>query len=105
MFALRRLRFLTVRRLNSRSTAASSAVSRSTARETFRARCAIVSSICTHSEVCQVEWDAKREQVVCPCHRSAYDVFGNVLHGPPPRPLRTYPVSVIDGGVYIKFDV
>jgi cytochrome b6-f complex iron-sulfur subunit len=64
-----------------------------------------LSSICTHSEVCQVEWDARREQVVCPCHRSAYDVFGNVLHGPPPRPLRSYPVTVIDGGVYVKFEV
>jgi cytochrome b6-f complex iron-sulfur subunit len=72
-----------------------------TAAKDYRA----LSSICTHSEICQVEWDARREQVVCPCHRSAYDVFGNVLHGPPPRPLRTYPVAVIDGGVYVKFDV
>jgi cytochrome b6-f complex iron-sulfur subunit len=72
-----------------------------TAAKDYRA----LSSICTHSEICQVEWDPKREQVVCPCHRSAYDVFGNVLSGPPPRPLRTYPVAVIDGGVYVKFEV
>lgn len=72
-----------------------------TAAKDYRA----LSSICTHSEICQVEWDSKREQVICPCHRSAYDVFGNVLRGPPPRPLRSYPVAVIDGGVYVKFEV
>ncbi len=69
-----------------------------TAAKDYRA----LASICTHSEVCQVEWDARRDQVVCPCHRAAYDVFGNVLHGPPPRPLRTFPVAVIDGRVYVK---
>ena len=61
-----------------------------------------LSAICTHSEVCQVTWDPAREQVLCPCHNAAFDTYGNVLHGPPPRPLRTYPVSVIDGQVYVR---
>ena len=64
-----------------------------------------LSAICTHSEVCQVAWDAKRDQVVCPCHHAAFDAFGNVLRGPPPRPLPSYPVAVIDGGVYVRFEV
>lgn len=61
-----------------------------------------LSATCTHSEVCQVEWDPRREQIRCPCHRAAFDLFGNVLHGPPPRPLRAYPVAVIEGRVYVR---
>jgi cytochrome b6-f complex iron-sulfur subunit len=61
-----------------------------------------LSATCTHSEVCQVEWRPNRQELECPCHRAAFDVFGNVLHGPPPRPLPVYPVEVIGDGVYLK---
>jgi len=61
-----------------------------------------LSAICTHSEICQVEWSAARQELLCPCHRAAFDVFGNVLHGPPPQPLRSYAVEVIGESVYLK---
>jgi cytochrome b6-f complex iron-sulfur subunit len=61
-----------------------------------------VSRTCTHSGVCLVDWDSKRQQFVCPCHKGAYDLYGNVMSGPPPRPLKSRDVEVRDGRVYVK---
>ncbi len=61
-----------------------------------------VSRTCTHSGVCLVDWDGKRQQFVCPCHRGVYDPYGNVVSGPPPRPLKSREVVVHDGRVYVK---
>lgn len=61
-----------------------------------------LSATCTHSQICRVQWDASKQQFGCPCHRSAFDVHGNVLHGPPPRPLRSYGVKVINDEVYVR---
>lgn len=61
-----------------------------------------VSRTCTHSGVCLVDWDDRRQQFVCPCHRGLFDVYGNVVGGPPPRPLKSRPVEVRDGQVYVK---
>jgi cytochrome b6-f complex iron-sulfur subunit len=57
---------------------------------------------CTHSEVCLVDWDPKRRQLVCPCHRGIFDLNGNVVAGPPPRPLERRDVVVRDGAVYVR---
>jgi len=57
---------------------------------------------CTHSEVCLVEWDAKRRQLVCPCHRGIFDLNGNVVAGPPPRPLERLDVVIREGAVYVR---
>lgn len=61
-----------------------------------------LSATCTHSEICLVDWDAERNQLVCPCHRGVFDLFGNVVSGPPPRPLARREVVVKNGGVYVK---
>ena len=61
-----------------------------------------LSATCTHSEVCLVEWDGERRQLVCPCHRGVFDLQGNVVSGPPPRPLTQRPVVVRDGAVYVR---
>lgn len=57
---------------------------------------------CTHSKVCHVLYDRDLEQLVCPCHRGAFDLHGNVLSGPPPRPLATREVFVRDGEIFVK---
>ena len=61
-----------------------------------------LSATCTHSDVCQVQWEAQRRQVVCPCHRGIFDLNGSVLSGPPPRPLQYRDVVERDGNLYLK---
>lgn len=61
-----------------------------------------LASTCTHSDICHVQWDPDREQLICPCHRGAFDLYGNVLSGPPPRPLPTREVIVEEGDVFVK---
>jgi cytochrome b6-f complex iron-sulfur subunit len=48
---------------------------------------------CTHLG-CTVPWVEKEEQFACPCHRSAYDITGNVIASPAPRPLDFYPLTI-----------
>jgi Rieske Fe-S protein len=64
-----------------------------------------VSAVCTHMNVCQVEWDSARKLLMCPCHGGAFDVYGNVVEGPPPRPLATLAVDVQGGHIFIRREV
>ena len=59
------------------------------------------SAICTHLG-CIVFWNDQKRQIVCPCHAGFFDVEGRVISGPPPRPLSSYPVSVVDGKIFVK---
>lgn len=52
-----------------------------------------MSNICTHLG-CRVRWIADREQFYCPCHDGVFDKEGNVVSGPPPRPLDRYEAKV-----------
>lgn len=54
-----------------------------------------LSSICTHLG-CRVRWNDDNEQFLCPCHVGIFDKQGNVVAGPPPRPLDRYQ-TMIDG--------
>jgi menaquinol-cytochrome c reductase iron-sulfur subunit len=53
---------------------------------TTKAGAIALSNICTHLG-CGVRWDTDREAFICPCHNGVYDKNGNVVSGPPPRPL------------------
>ncbi len=59
-----------------------------------------MSNVCTHLG-CRVRWLADRGQFFCPCHEGQFDAHGNVLGGPPPRPLDRYPVKVENGQLFI----
>jgi cytochrome b6-f complex iron-sulfur subunit len=59
-----------------------------------------LSAICTHLS-CIVNWSEKQKQVVCPCHGAVFDLNGNVIAGPAPKPLITYDVKVIEDAVVI----
>ncbi|NOY56999.1 MAG: Rieske 2Fe-2S domain-containing protein [Actinobacteria bacterium] len=52
-----------------------------------------MSNICTHLG-CRVRWVEDRRQFYCPCHAGVYDENGNVVSGPPPRPLDRYELDV-----------
>jgi cytochrome b6-f complex iron-sulfur subunit len=64
------------------------------------ARVVAISAVCTHVR-CILGYDRERRGLVCPCHDGRFDLAGNVISGPPPKALQTYPVSVRAGEVYV----
>jgi cytochrome b6-f complex iron-sulfur subunit len=61
-----------------------------------------LSRICTHLG-CSVPWDEEKNQFICPCHGSTFNLTGEVLTAPAPRPLDIFPVRIENG--IIKVDV
>lgn len=55
---------------------------------------------CTHLG-CTVPWDPTQKKFVCPCHASQFDITGEVLAAPAPRPLDTFAVRLENGLVKI----
>ncbi len=51
------------------------------------------SAVCTHLG-CTVQLKPETSQLWCACHNGFYDLGGNVVSGPPPRPLDKYVVNV-----------
>ena len=45
---------------------------------------------CTHLG-CPYRWDDQTRRFLCPCHAAVFDLDGQVVTGPPPRPLDRYP--------------
>ena len=60
----------------------------------------VMSNICTHLG-CRVRWVSDRTEFFCPCHNGVFDKEGNVVSGPPPRPLNRYEVKVEDDQLYV----
>ena len=53
---------------------------------------------CSHAG-CSVEYDPPRRCFSCPCHRGMYDArMGNVMYGPPRRPLDEIVLQMRAGG-------
>lgn len=53
---------------------------------------------CSHAG-CSVEFDAPRRCLSCPCHNGAFDArMGNVMFGPPRRPLDEIVLQMRAGG-------
>src|SRR5215213_448323 len=53
---------------------------------------------CTHLS-CPVYFERTRGRLECPCHEGGFDVqTGNVLYGPPPRPLDSIELEMREGG-------
>lgn len=58
------------------------------------------SSICTHLS-CAVLWESGREELLCPCHNGRFAASnGEVLAGPPPRPLPIIELQERADGIY-----
>ena len=49
-------------------------------------------AVCTHLD-CTVQYKADTSQIWCACHNGLYDLSGNVVSGPPPRPLERLVVN------------
>ena len=55
---------------------------------------------CTHLG-CSVPWDEASGRFACPCHASAFDLRGDVLAPPAPRPLDLFAVRIENGIVKV----
>ncbi|HEY3053726.1 MAG TPA: Rieske 2Fe-2S domain-containing protein [Thermoanaerobaculia bacterium] len=45
-----------------------------------------LSAVCTHLG-CITRFRSDERAIACPCHGSRFDLEGNIVHGPAPRPL------------------
>lgn len=59
-----------------------------------------LSLACTHLG-CSITWDPEENKFLCPCHASHFNIEGEVLSPPAPRPLDYYPVIIEDGLVKV----
>jgi len=59
-----------------------------------------LSAVCTHLG-CIVKWVSDKGEFLCPCHGGQFSTSGQVLGGPPPKPLENYPVEVVDQDIMV----
>jgi cytochrome b6-f complex iron-sulfur subunit len=62
-----------------------------------------ISAICTHLH-CIVNWNAVIKEFECPCHGAKFNQSGEVVAGPPPRPLDLHKIEITAGNVVIDTD-
>lgn len=67
-------------------------------------RIVALSPVCTHLG-CMVVWDNNSAEFICPCHAGRYNISGDVLSGPPPRPLSKIPLKIDSGKVFVGWIV
>ncbi len=60
----------------------------------------VYSPVCTHLS-CRVAW--LDEKFKCPCHGSVFDLKGECVAGPAPRPLDTLPHKIEGGQLYVQW--
>ena len=56
---------------------------------------------CTHLG-CRINWVDEKGRYLCPCHGGVFDPDGNVVSGPPPKPLEQHPVKVEGGRIWVE---
>lgn len=59
------------------------------------------SNRCTHLG-CAVDWSSSSNQFTCPCHGGVFDAQGNVVEGPPPKPLTRLQCKIEDKTIFIR---
>ncbi len=59
-----------------------------------------ISAICTHLN-CVVNWNEILKKFECPCHGAKFNQNGEVLEGPPPRPLNLHKLQIVAGNVVV----
>jgi menaquinol-cytochrome c reductase iron-sulfur subunit len=60
----------------------------------------VFSDICTHLG-CRVTWNPQQGHYISPCHDGHFDVLGNVVSGPPPRPLDEFITRIENGNLTV----
>lgn len=60
---------------------------------------------CSH-EACTVQFVSAESMIWCACHNGKFDMDGNVISGPPPRPLPRFTVAEArDGAITVSTQV
>lgn len=59
---------------------------------------------CTHLG-CAVPWEPAEQQFICPCHASRFEMDGQVINAPAPRPLDRFPITIENGMVKVNTGV
>ncbi len=60
----------------------------------------VFSDICTHL-ACRVSWHPDFKHYISPCHDGHFDITGNNISGPPPRPLDEFVTKIENGNLSI----
>ena len=63
------------------------------------------SAVCTHLGCIVRSEPTDHHALYCACHGGMFNRDGEVVGGPPPRPLPRYPVEVRDGQVFVRITV
>ena len=64
-----------------------------------------IDNICTHGQACLSDGFLEGHQIECPLHQGRFDVrSGQPLCEPVEESLRSYPVKVEAGRVYVRLD-
>jgi len=53
------------------------------------------SAVCPHLS-CVINWNEMLKKFECPCHGAKFNRNGEVLEGPPPRPLDLYKLQIVE---------
>jgi Rieske Fe-S protein len=61
----------------------------------------VLSNVCTHLG-CRVTWKEDKTEYLCPCHDGIFDIEGEIVSGPQPKPMIRYETKIEDGTLYIK---
>ena len=60
-----------------------------------------LTATCTHL-ACTVQYRVARGDIWCACHNGVYDVTGNNVSGPPPRPLTPLVVNIKGDRIIVR---
>jgi len=64
-----------------------------------------VDEMCTHEDASLCTGSLKNHYVKCPLHGSRFDLnSGEALDDPADEPLRTYPIEIIDGEIFVNLN-
>lgn len=63
----------------------------------------VFSNQCTHLS-CRVTWKQDMNGFFCPCHDGLFDIDGEVVAGPPPRPLDEFESKIENGQIMILLE-
>jgi menaquinol-cytochrome c reductase iron-sulfur subunit len=61
-----------------------------------------LSNKCTHLS-CRVNWKPEESVYICPCHDAFFDINGQIVKGPQPRPLDDYETKVEEDNLFIHY--